>query len=238
MARNLILTESQFKACLANEKMEILSEAFLDESVDTKDLRRKIKSLIAAGVTIAAITAAISKIGLDERERIELEQLAQAEALHKADSVFQRKVDAVSKYMNMALKNQGYTANSTQLKPETLVRVADEYNFDLPFLLAVAHQESCFGAGNRAKRTGSVFSVGCHDNGRNLAHYSDPNDSVGSYIRLLQNDYLTNGKTINDLLQKGGFVNKMGNRYASDKNYEAKIKNLRNKIIREYPELG
>ena len=53
----------------------------------------------------------------------------------------------------------------------------------------------------------------------------------------MKNNYLAD-KTIDELLSPGNFVNKKGLRYAQDKNYEGKIKNLRNRIINKYPELA
>ena len=113
-----------------------------------------------------------------------------------------------------------------------------EENFDLPFLMAVAHQESCFGATPRAQRTNSVFSEGSWDNGQNKVTYSDPNESVYGYIDLMNRSYIVNGKSLFDLLAPGEFVNGIGKRYASDVNYERKIKSLRNRILQKYPELA
>ena len=108
--------------------------------------------------------------------------------------------------MEYALKNQHYTLDSTGLKPETLVRASIEKGFDLPFLMAVAHQESCFGATPRAQKTNSVFSEGAWDNGENTVTYSDPNESVYGYIDLMNRSYIVNGKTLFDLLAPGAFV--------------------------------
>jgi hypothetical protein len=149
-----------------------------------------------------------------------------------------QKVEACKAYMEYALNNQGYTLESTELKPETLVRASMENSFDLPFLMAVAHQESCFGATPRAQRTNSVFSVGSYDNGKNVVTYSDPNESVYGYIDLLNRSYIVNGKSLFDLLKPGGFVNGIGKRYAKDKTYEAKIKNVRNRILKKFPQLA
>ena len=49
--------------------------------------------------------------------------------------------------------------------------------------------------------------------------------------------YLIDGKTIYDLMTPGKFVNELGKRYAQDPNYENKIKSIRNRIIKMYPEL-
>ena len=140
--------------------------------------------------------------------------------------------------MRYALDNQGFSEKSTRLRAETLVKACDENGFDLPFIMAAAHLESCFGATNRAQLTNSVFSEGCWDNGKNKVRYSDPNESVYGYINLLKRSYLVNGKTIKDLMIPGKFVNGLGKRYASDKNYERKLKNVRNRIISMYPELA
>ena len=131
-----------------------------------------------------------------------------------------------------------YNNSSTDLTPQALVQASEKYSFDLPLLMAAAHLESCFGATNRAKRTNSVYSVGAYDNGKDIITSSHPNQSIEGYIRLLNNDYLINGKTIEDLLKPGGFINKNGKRYASKKNYENLLKSVRNKIIQQYPELS
>ena len=153
-----------------------------------------------------------------------------------ADTLFQKKVDSVRDYMNTAVKNIGYNPDMIQLSPEEMVKACDETSFDLPLLMAQAHLESCFGIGKRARETGSVFSVGCYDNGTNRVTYNNQNESIRPYIRIMQNNYL-NGKDINQLLSQNGFVNTQGKRYASDINYENKVKNIRAKIIKKYPEL-
>ena len=153
-------------------------------------------------------------------------------------SLFDEKVSAVKDYMETALRNQNYSLEDTKLDARALVTASEKYNFDLALLMAAAHCESCFGATPRAQRTNSVYSVGCYDNGKNKVTYDNPNDSILGYIKLLNNDYLVNGKTINDLLRKGCFVNKNGDRYASDPNYEAKILKVMNRIKAKYPILS
>ena len=238
----VILTESQLKTLLTEERLAFL----LQESADPDSLVGKIKTYLAAGVSAFAILTAItnSTIPRMTKEYImshvkELRDHAKDAEIPQIDTTgFADKVKDVTKYMEKALANQGYTMNSTRLKPETLVSASFETGFDLPFLLAAAHQESCFGATPRAQRTNSVFSVGSYDNGTNTKVYSDPNDSVLDYIDLLKRRYLVNGKTIFDLLKPGAFVNNIGKRYASDMNYENKIRKLRNSIIKKCPSLA
>lgn len=238
----LILTEEQLNLLLQTEGVARLLQESLGDSKKLENLKKIIRKLLATGVALTTIIAALNKQNLPQTERDVLINAAIGEAeLKKAelvDSSFQEKVKACKEYMEYALKNQNYTLESTDLKPETLVRASIEKGFDLPFLMAVAHQESCFGATPRAQRTNSVFSEGSWDNGKNTVTYSDPNESVYGYIDLINRSYIVNGKTLFDLLAPGAFVNGIGKRYASDTNYENKIKRLRNRIIKKYPELA
>lgn len=235
----VIINESQLKEVILLEYQErMLFESFLSAK-NLEDLKMKIKKALLGGVAVISILATIHDLNIRKSEKEYLENIVkmEIEQLHKADSVFNEKVEACKKYMEWALSNQGYSFKSTDLRPETLVKAAEESGFDLPFLIAVAHQESCFGATPRAKKTNSVFSVGSYDDGSNVVNYSDPNESVIDYINLIKRDYMINGKTINDLMIPNNFVNKNGDRYARDKKYENKIKYLRDLIIKKFPEL-
>lgn len=236
----VILTEKQIDSLLQAEGVARLLQESLGESKNLENLKKIVLRLIAAGIAATTIIAAINKVNVPSWEKEKLRQmvLARQDNAEKIDTVFEKKVNACREYMEYALKNQNFTLNSTGLKPETLVKASMEYDFDLPFLMAVAHQESCFGATPRARRTNSVFSEGAWDNGSDKVKYSDPNESVYGYIDLLNNSYLVNGKTLFDLLKPGSFVNGIGKRYASDKAYEQKISSIRKRILQKYPELA
>ena len=236
----VILTEKQIDSLLQAEGVARLLQESLGESKNLENLKKIVLRLIAAGIAATTIISAINKVNAPSWEKEKLRQmvLARQDNAEKIDTVFEKKVNACREYMEYALKNQNFTLNSTGLKPETLVKASMEYDFDLPFLMAVAHQESCFGATPRARRTNSVFSEGAWDNGSDKVKYSDPNESVYGYIDLLNNSYLVNGKTLFDLLKPGSFVNGIGKRYASDKAYEQKISSIRKRILQKYPELA
>ena len=236
----LILTEEQLNLLLQTEGVARLLQESLGDSKKIENLKGIIRKLLATGVALTTIVAALNKQNLPQTERDMLINAAMAEqdATELVDTTFQTKVEACRKYMETALKNQNYSWESTDLKPETLVKASMEENFDLPFLMAVAHQESCFGATPRAQRTNSVFSEGSWDNGQNKVTYSDPNESVYGYIDLMNRSYIVNGKSLFDLLVPGEFVNGIGKRYAKDVDYERKIKSLRNRILQKYPELA
>ena len=239
----IVLTESQLNTLLTIEEVNLIMAESLNEDLNFNILKKKIKHFIIAGIAITSVITAINHISASQAEKEALIDFAKQEEMMKqekmkADSVFNEKVKACDEYITRALEVKGYSRNATKLSSEALVKNSMKYNFDLPLLLAAAHLESCFGITPRAKRTNSVYSVGLYDNGKNLASYTHPDDSISAYIELLYNDYLIDDKTINDLLRPGCFINKNGHRFASDTDYEKNLKSIRDRIIRQYPELA
>lgn len=245
--KSLVLTEQQ----LNNLKEYYLLENYIgsvNESIDLNRLWQKYKQAIVAGVAITTILASINNLPINRNAKYRLTDLVQNEINNnenneseislEQDNNFQKKVEAVKDYIIKAVKNQGYNPDNLQLSPEEMVRACEETGYDLPMLMAQAHLESCFGFGKRARETNSVFSVGCYDNGKNMAKYSSQNASIMPYIKLMQNDYLRDNKSVDDILTPNAFVNMNGHRYAQDKNYENKVKSIRNKILKQYPELA
>lgn len=233
----LVLTEQQFREI---EQFYILESYMgqIDESIDFSMLWQKYKKALMAGIATTAIVASINSLNINQNSKNQLMDLVKQELLAKQDSIHNEKVKAVQDYMNVAVKNQGFNPQNLKLSAEEMVNACEEYGYDLPLLMAQAHLESCFGFGRRARETGSVFSIGCYDNGKNRIKYATQNDSIRPYIRIMQRDYFGDDKTVDNLLTPKSFVNKQGNRYAQDKNYENKVKNIRNKILRKYPVLS
>ena len=248
--KSLVLTEQQLNSL----KEYYLLESYIgpvNESIDLNRLWKKYKQAIIAGVAASAIFASINDLTIDKGAKYTLNCLAQNEFNKMMNNKennseyqltqnvsLQDKVDAVKDYITKAVKNQGYNPNNLKLSPEEMVLACEETGYDLPMLMAQAHLESCFGFGKRARQTNSVFSVGCYDNGKNMAKYSSQNASIRPYIKLMQNNYLGDNKTVDDILSPNAFVNMNGHRYAQDKNYENKVKSIRNKILKQYPQLA
>lgn len=236
--KKVIINESQLKQIIIYEKCEDMLLCALNESVSLQDIKKKIKRALLAGVTAAAILTAVAKLDISNAEKNELAQMVQTEMTTdsiQADTIHDQKVEACKNYMEWAMKNQGYDWSSTNLSPEMLVNACEQNNFDLAFTMAVANLESCFGCTPRSKKENSVFSVGAYDNGKNVCSYANQNESIVPFINLIKNDYLTDKKTINDLLEPGQFVNYIGLRYAKNQKYENQIKNIMNRIITMYP---
>lgn len=239
----IVLTESQLNTLLTIEEVNLILTESLNENLNFNILKKKIKHFIIAGMAITSVITAINHINATQAEKEALIAFAKQEEMMKqekmkADSIFNEKVKACDEYITRALEVKGYSRDATKLSSEALVKNSMKYNFDLPLLLAAAHLESCFGITPRAKKTNSIYSVGLYDNGKNLASYAHPDDSISAYIELLYNDYLIDDKTINDLLRPGCFISKNGHRFASDVNYEKNLKSIRNRIIKQYPELA
>lgn len=231
----IILTEEQFKLLKEYDVLNDYINTPLNESIDFKKLIDKYKAAIAAGIAVSTILFSINHLNLPNNQKDFLKKEVGVEMSN--NPMRQQRIEAVKKYIAMALKNQNFSFNNLQLSPEKIVDVCDANDFDLPLLLAQAHLESCFGMTNRARKTNSVWSVGSYDNGKNACTYANQNQSILPYINLMKRDYL-NDKSIDELLTPGNFVNFDGKRYASDKNYENKVKSIRNKILRMYPELA
>lgn len=114
-------------------------------------------------------------------------------------------------------------APTSSLTGYAIVDCAERYDLDIKFVLAQGQIESYFGTTGMAVKTNSVFNVGAYDstsydNINGKFKYKHPDYSIEPYMQLLYRDYITSTKTELDLMAK--YVNKNGQRYASNANYE------------------
>ena len=63
------------------------------------------------------------------------------------------------------------------------------------------------------------------------------NEAVEDYIRIMQDNFIRN-RSFSDAFADGNLVNGIGKRYASDKNYEKNLRNMRLRAIKKFPELN
>lgn len=230
----VLLTEAQIRFITEAEQINILKNS-LNESVNFNDLVKTIKQALAVGVTATAIIASINSLNISDKTKQELTDIVTEEPVYpQRDTVRGEKIAAIKEYMAYAAKNQKFNPEHIKLSPEVMIDVCDTTGFDLPLLLAQAHLESCFGLTNRAQKTNSVFSVGSYDNGKNVCTYETQDESVEPYVKLMQNNYIRDRK-IEDMLKPNMFTDHLQQRYARDANYESKVKNIRQRIIRMYP---
>lgn len=128
-------------------------------------------------------------------------------------------VDEVQNYINTV-------APTSNLRACVLVDACEKYNIEVKFALAQGEIESHFGTKGLASKTNSVWNVGAYDGHfyskiMGTYKYSHPNESIEPYLKLLYEKYLTN-EVEEGLLRN--FVDHNGNRFASDKNYEERLK--------------
>jgi len=120
----------------------------------------------------------------------------------------------------------GYILNVAQFSSLNGIKVVNkciEHDVDICFVLAQGELESHFGTTGTARHTNSVWNVKAYDG---LTHqeigedgkFKNPDESVDGYLTLIKEQYMYDGKTEYDLLEK--YVNKSGKRYASSNTYE------------------
>jgi hypothetical protein len=117
-------------------------------------------------------------------------------------------------------------APTSSLRGYAIVEECEKYNIDIKFVLAQGEIESHFATKGLGAKLNNVFNVGMFDNYKesdikDKYKFNYVNQSVRPYLELLNNNYLID-KLETDLLDN--YVDINGNRYASDPNYESKLK--------------
>ena len=139
--------------------------------------------------------------------------------------------------------NEGYTAYATicqkyidshgpnplgitgEMLATGALRAFGRYRKYVPPELALAQLTQEGGIQNRninsrPIRTRNPFNVGNTDSGQNVQH-NDLQSGINTYFDLIASQYLGKGRTAKDLI--GNFVNRSGNRYATDTGYEQRL---------------
>ena len=80
---------------------------------------------------------------------------------------------------------------------------------------------------SRPVRTRNPYNVGNVDSGSNR-RFGSVQNGIDTYFKLIASNYIGRSKTIKDLLSN--FVNKRGERYATDQNYENKLASIVQKV--------
>lgn len=125
-------------------------------------------------------------------------------------------------------------APTSNVRGYAIVDECEKYNIDICFVLAQAEIESHFGTKGLGSKFNNVFNVDVHDKVKGKKDmnkkyiYQYPNESIEPYLQLLTNKYLVN-KLESDLLVK--YVDINGSRYATDVDYEAKLRSKYNSIV-------
>lgn len=168
-----------------------------------------------------------------EVERVEERRMAE----YPFEIMRHEAVLSYSQYKSQLIKEvKNYirkVAPTSSLNAYAVVTCCEKYDLDVKFVLAQGQIESHFGTTGMAVKTNSVFNVGAYDkrafeNINGKFKYKHPDHSIEPYMQLLYTDYITSTKTELDLMAK--FVNKKGQRYSSNSNYEKELFELYRKI--------
>lgn len=190
----------------------------------TERFRITLNSICISIVAIIAIFAFTWAFPKSENEEYDTATEYMKELHVKYQGVKSDLVDATQNYIDSIAPN-------SNLRALILVEKCEKYKIPISFVLAQGELESKFGTTGLAYRTNSIWNVGAYDN-YSLEDikfkYKNPNDSVEPYLYLLNSNYL-NGKTIEDLFDSFTDIN--GNRYATDKYYESKLKTIYTHIL-------
>lgn len=123
-------------------------------------------------------------------------------------------------------------APTEKLNAALLVELCAKYEIDITLVIAQAILESHLGTKGRAVETNSVWNVGTYDNGVIKYTYSNPNQSIEPYLKLVRERYLikitaqgdTIQREVKNLIADRGYVNHEGKRYATNPTYESTLR--------------
>jgi len=131
------------------------------------------------------------------------------------ESIKQKLIQETNRYIRKKIPK-------SELNGKTLVETCIRHNFNLMFAIAQGTIESGLGSHGSARRTNSVWNVGSFDGQRPRNKYGHPDHSCEPYILLVKRKYMGGKKNEHDLMRN--YTSLRGHRYASSKQYEARLK--------------
>ena len=169
---------------------------------------------------------------LQDHHKIEYEKYS-----YPYDCMMEAELNYLESKTSLTKEVQAYIdkiAPTSNVRGYAIVDECEKYGVDICFVLAQAELESHFGTKGLGSKFNNVFNVDVHDKVKGKKDMNDkyiykyPNESIEPYLQLLVNKYLVN-KLESDLLVK--YVDINGARYASDVDYEAKLRSKYNSIV-------
>lgn len=224
--------------------LENLVDKYNIESLLTemKFTKKQLCWLLSAGIITATSLSQFRQCNNKDDVENDVENVEYNNKYGVSESVYkeiQNKTNIIKNEIDRIQRKHGRTIESINFDPELMVYLCYKHKFDLPLMFTQAQHETGLGLEGIGPKCNSLFSIGAYDKNPTREKFNNQNSSINHYIRILKNNYLLNGKkTVNDLLKDGGFVNEMGNRYSSDKNYEKKIRESRAHLISRFPDLA
>ena len=182
---------------------------------------------IFAGITIPLYLIKKNENTISRREQIAIQERLREQRLSEYNEARNQLAIEVDNYISSV-------APKANIDAFLMIDLCSEYGVDIRFVLAQGQVESHFATKGTASRTLSIFNVGAYDGHsasrqrRNGFGFSDPNESIEPYLRLITTEYMVNGKTESDLMKN--YVNGLGMRYASNPRYESMLRSVYKRI--------
>lgn len=259
------LTEAQLQLILIKEKLALIDENYLlcEGNLNPKEwwnavparMKNDLKAALVAGVSSVALIGAVKNmnnipttikqqyINWIEKEKNILNNNT-FDYQQEMQELHDIKVAELGRCMQDRMRRlrgpQKYDPNEIKMTPEAIITQCEKYDYDPVLVAAQAWNETAYGTSRRARETNSAFSVGCYDNGKNVAKYDTVDSSIEPYIQLMKDKYGVNSDVMTDIFNgKRNLVTTQGGyRYASDPNYEKSLKSTYNAIKSAYPKLS
>lgn len=194
--------------------------------------------LFVGTTTLAGTKALVDYICADSNTEMCSQDLCESSAINEEDDIRDMMMEEYENARNqLAIEVENYissVAPKANIDPYLMIDLCSEYGVDIRFVLAQGQVESHFATKGTAAKTLSVFNVGAYDGHsasrqcRNGFGFSDPNESIEPYLKLITNEYMVNGKTESDLMKN--YVNGLGMRYASNPRYESMLRSVYKRI--------
>lgn len=151
------------------------------------------------------------------------------------ETIQTERAESTDQQLHRAVDDYIKTKNpKSRLSTHALIDACHRYDVSLVFVLAQATIESNIGRDGLAKRTNSVWNVGSFDGHgyvqiNKTYKYPTVNHSIEPYLKTLTKYYL-NDKSEEELLRD--FSRRDGRRYATDIDYERKLRTVIGQIER------
>lgn len=135
--------------------------------------------------------------------------------------------DSLDNYIATVAPQSGMNAIS-------FINECEEYDIDLFFVIAQCQLESNFATTGLGAKTHSAFNIKAYDghSDKYMDKFKHPDMSIKPYLNVIKTTYLDHDTTELSLLDN--YINHNGDRYASDPNYEAKLRNIYSKLVSKY----
>ena len=194
--------------------------------------------LFVGSTTLAGAKALIDYIYTDSNTEMCSQDICESPVINEEDAIRNMMIEEYENARDqLAIEVDNYilsVAPKANIDPYLMIDLCSEYGVDIRFVLAQGQIESHFATKGTAARTLSVFNVGAYDGHsasrqrRNGFGFSDPNESIEPYLKLITTEYMVNGKTESDLMKN--YVNGLGMRYASNPKYESMLRSVYKRI--------